>query len=330
MKILHISAHMGGGVGSVIMGWVERDQENCHEIALLDYANDKAVAWSAKVPVFMTWNRSVKMASLLEQIAKADIVICHDYENPFMETFYKWPLPPCRMVTWCHKNYEVPDQVQCYPDMFVGTSPIQGFEKWIWSTGGVERFRDIAPEPHTGFNIGYVGTVDYKKLHPDFIVLCRRIAEKIPEVHFTIVGGNNLGVMSDHLFTFTGKVDDVAPYLAQMDCFGYPLRKDHYGTCELVLGEAMAAGVIPVVMNNPAENIIVDNEVNGLVAHSGAEYVALVQQLYAYQGTLFNTTLSNLAKHDAQYLYDIETMIRLWNLAFQELMEEPKRERRHL
>ena len=54
-----------------------------------------------------------------------------------------------------------------------------------------------------------------------------------------------------------GKIPDIKPYLSKFDVFAYPLNPNHYGTAEQVLQEAMAAGIVPVVMNNPAEKILV-------------------------------------------------------------------------
>ena len=43
MRILHITPHLGGGVGAVILNWVTFDKNNEHKIITLDYANDNAL-----------------------------------------------------------------------------------------------------------------------------------------------------------------------------------------------------------------------------------------------------------------------------------------------
>jgi len=221
------------------------------------------------------------------------------------------------VVAWAHKNYPVPQRYLDYPDLFIDTSPIQGHGRHIWSTGGISRFLEIKPKAHKGFNVGYVGEISYKgKMHPDIFDMCNAI--DIPDVHFTFVGENKTAMTSGDKFTFTGKVDDVAPYLAEMDVFGYPLRPDHYGTCEQVLGEAMAAGVVPVVMDNPCEKMIV---LEG--AKSPEEYVGTVLSLYAQD--MRRGKLSFACRFRADYLYSVDRMVREWNKVFDEMMQKPKR-----
>jgi glycosyltransferase involved in cell wall biosynthesis len=122
------------------------------------------------------------------------------------------------------------------------------------------------------------------------------------------------------MITYTGKVDDVAPYLAEIDVFGCPLRPDHYGTCEQVLGEAMAAGVVPVVMDNPCESEIVISGVTGLISHNEKEYVNNIVDMSLGLRHLHTKECRNRA----ETLYSIDTMIQQWNDVFNELMEKPK------
>ena len=170
--------------------------------------------------------------------------------------------------------------------------------------------------------------------------MIEQIATAIPDAKFTIVGENKL-VFPDLLsgdqylrigkygkdsfpgnVHFTGKVDDVAPYLAEFDVFGYPLRPDHYGTAEQVLGEAMAAGVVPVVMDNPAEKIILGSD---LRARSEDNYVALVEHLYRH--TRKRHFLSEMLRDLVQEIYSIDNMISQWNDVFEEMMKQPKKSR---
>ena len=41
--ILHITPHLGGGVGKVLLNWIISDSKNHHEIATLDFANEKSI-----------------------------------------------------------------------------------------------------------------------------------------------------------------------------------------------------------------------------------------------------------------------------------------------
>lgn len=43
-KILHITPHLGGGVGTVLLNWLAYDKSCRHTVVTLDYANKEAVA----------------------------------------------------------------------------------------------------------------------------------------------------------------------------------------------------------------------------------------------------------------------------------------------
>ena|GEM_PF-6904330 len=106
--------------------------------------------------------------------------------------------------------------------------------------------RIVEKIPHDGFNVGYVGTVDFGKLNNDFINLCSQV--NIPEVNFIVASGDsqqhlrdeavNTGILEK--FAFLGQVDrsHIPDILSKIDVFGYPLQPLHFGTCEQVLGEA--------------------------------------------------------------------------------------------
>jgi glycosyltransferase involved in cell wall biosynthesis len=323
MKILHLVSHLGGGAGSVIMGWLGINSSNNHTIYCLDYANPKSILWAKENDIEMAWQQPPWM--LKAWITEADIVLVHYWRHPMLADLLAYPLPPCRLVFWCHNNREYTPEELAFPDLWIDTSPVQGHGRYIWSSGGVDRFLEIKPKPHKGFNIGYVGTVDRKKIHPQFIPMCLKIAESIPNVHFTVIGENDrftAGADNKNLFTFVGKVDDVAPYLAEMDVFGYPLRPDHYGTCEQVIGEAMAAGVVPVLMDNPAEREI------GYAVKDEQQYCDTIYALYKNPDR--RRRLSDNCRKTAKELYSIDTMISRWNDVFEDMMEQPKRSRKEL
>jgi len=310
VKILHITPHMGGGVGTVIMGWIQKDKAHSHRVISLDVVNEKA------------WNSGLTFIHGVQRewfsVFESDIVVLHFWDHTMLYDLLDKPFPECRVVAWAHKNYPVPQRYLDYPDLFIDTSPIQGHGRHIWSTGGISRFLEIKPKAHKGFNIGYVGEISYKgKMHPDIFDMCNAI--DIPDVHFTFVGENKTAMTSGDKFTFTGKVDDVAPYLAEMDVFGYPLRPDHYGTCEQVIGEAMAAGVVPVLLGNPAEREI------GFWVTDVGQYVLQIEYLYKHSELILRETYGKRARERAREIYSIDNMVSEWNKVFDEMMQKPKR-----
>jgi glycosyltransferase involved in cell wall biosynthesis len=328
MKILHVVPHLGAGIGTVVTGWLGKVKD--HRIISLDYINDKAKKALTELNIGgrenLQWARHVA----LEEMEQADIVLVHYWDHPLLAELFSKEIPACRLAFWCHKNYDVPGKAVSYPDRFFDTSPIQGHGAHIWSCGNMERFLEIQPKPHKGFNVGYCGTVDYKKMHPLFPQMCNEIAARITEVRFTIVGENKLPQITmmagfGDRFTFTGKVDDVAPYLAEMDVFFYPLRSDHFGTGEQVLGESMAAGVVPVTMDNPCERLIIKHGENGFRGRTEADAIELVHCLY--NNPFLRGEMSEHARQSARRIYNIDNMIDKWNGVFVDMMTDPKKQR---
>ena len=69
-----------------------------------------------------------------------------------------------------------------------------------------------------------------------------------------------------------GYRQDVAAELAGFDILVHLLNPQHYGTTENALLEAMAMGVVPVVLNNPAERCLVKHRETGLIVNNPAEF----------------------------------------------------------
>jgi hypothetical protein len=78
---------------------------------------------------------------------------------------------------------------------------------------------------------------------------------------------------------FMGQTADSSVALSNADIFLYPLQRDHYGTAENALVEAMSLGLTPLVLNNPAEMAIVSDGETGFVAKSIEEIGSLLQLL---------------------------------------------------
>jgi len=318
-------------------GWLGLKSDG-HVVACLDYANDKARAFcnSNRIPLIDSCG-TLALRMLIEQ---AEIVLVHWYDQPNLLRLIESPLPACRLVFWCHKNYEFSQKELEYPDLFIRTSPVQGPGRYIWSTGDMSRFLAIKPKPHKEINVGYMGTVDYKKMHSRFIDMCGAVRA---DVNFIVIGRDNINketatadsvnwkTVSSRLcyrignIEFVGQIDDIVPFLEVMDIFGYPLRRDHYGTCEQVLGEAMCAGVVPIVLDNPTERRIIQNGETGIVSSTLQEYVKQMEALVLVPRA--RQQLGANAKVMARKLYSIEHMIERWERVFGEVMSYPKRER---
>lgn len=347
--ILHITPHLGGGVGSVLLNYLiyEKGCKNySHSIATLDYANKKSIKISQEVGFELYSDMHTKINELFEIIKNADIILIHFWNHPLLYDFLvRNELPPSRVIFWAHISgftppYVFTEKVLNYPDKFIFTTPlsfntneVQGFSdkskfSTIWSTGGVERVKNVEPKPHCGFNIGYIGTVDYSKMHPDFLDICSKI--DIPDIKFIVCGGpkhlelknkvEKMGIVDK--FEFTGEVKDITKYLEIFDVFGYPLNPEHYGTCDQVLQEAMAAGIVPVTLNNPMENYILQSGKFGIVAKSQNDYVSAIEHLY--QDKKLRADLALKAKTHSVSTFTLNKLSKDWNIVFNQILKTSK------
>jgi len=353
-KILHITPHLGGGVGCVLLNYLakaKKDSAFVHQILSLEYANEKALLASKTLGFSLMDKMSSDHEGLLKAIAEADIVLIHWWNHPLLYAFLvRESLPHSRIIFWSHISgfsapYVFNEPALNYPDLFVFTSPLslevaevknlreerQKALRVIWSTGGIEHAASVMPKPHAGFNIGYIGTVDYDKLHPHFLKMSSMI--KIPDAQFVVCGGprekeiketaERMGIGGR--FVFAGQVHDIARYLSEFDVFGYPLAPYHYGTCEQSLGESMAAGVTPVVLANRTESYIVEDGITGIVAKDEEAYAQAIEKLYRDPG--LKLKLSKNARESARQRYSLDLMCDRWENIFCEALSLPKRVR---
>ena len=135
------------------------------------------------------------------------------------------------------------------------------------------------------FVVGTVGNIKPAKRHDIFLETVARLASRVPGLRAVIVGDDRGGRRQEMealaaklgvgpLVHFAGRIEDVRPWLAAMDCF--LLTSDSEGMPNVVL-EAMASG-LPVV-TRPVEGIAeLVTEGTGFVSRSGdpAELAELV------------------------------------------------------
>ncbi len=354
-RILHITPHLGGGVGRVLLNYLTKVKNNgrfSHEIACMDYANEDAKRTVSREGLLLADNFFRKHAGLIRKISDADIVLIHWWNHPLLYDFLvREQLPSCRVILWSHISGFNPPYVFVkplfhYADIFVFTTPISYEtdeikelpEKYkekirvVWSTAGTEHVAGFKPKPHDGFNIGYIGTVDYCKIHPNFIKMCGGV--DIEDARFIVCGGPmDKEIYSEAVmeglgqkFLFEGQVDNINDYLAIFDIFGYPLSPYHYGTCEQALVEGMAAGVVPVVMANKTENYMVKDGITGFVANDESRYIQAIKELYRNPG--LRNCISVRTKDEALKRFSLENMTGEWDKIFEEIMNFPKTQKR--
>lgn len=350
MKILHITTHIGGGIGSTILGYLSENKSFEHEVVAFGYTLGKARKIIESLNIPFQDHMDKKHKEILDMIPNFDVVVIHAWNHPLLfEFLVRNELPSCRLIIWGHvSGFHPPDvyttKILRYPDLFIFTSPLshnlsdvkelsdeeQKELGDIWSTGGTERFRSIKKRKHKGFIVGYLGTVDYAKMHPDFLEMCEELIDIIPLVKFIVIGKTKEEELRAEVeemgigkkFEILGWVESLKEYLDIFDVLGYPLNPDHFGTCDLALQEALAAGVVPIVLDNQMEKSMIKHYKTGIVAKDKKGYVQGIKDMY--NNINWRNELSNNARNDYDKRFSIKRLDSDWKEVFDKVMKFPK------
>lgn len=286
--------------------------------------------------------------ALRQAIADADIVQLHFWNSPELYDWLHRPWPAMRLLGWIHvagthaPQLVTPDLVR-HCDFALASCELTGElpvmrdlpkdrTATILDAADFSRLAEVRRLPHTGFNVGYIGTLESTKMHPDFITMSA--ATRLPDARFLVCGGGpGLGRLkreaADHgvaeRFDFRGYVADIAPVLGTLDVFGYPLCEHNYATAELVLQEAMYAGVPPVIFDYGGARGTVENGRTGLVVKSASEYRDAIEYLYHHPAERIR--IGEAAANHARTTYGAENAARAFEALYHRMMETPKQTR---
>lgn len=313
-EVLHITTHMGGGVGKVLSGVaayaVRTGARYRHRILLLEQPEkmnfiDACRAEGVEIIC------GADVSTIESTMRAADVVQIEWWHHPQMAAFLAdFPQIDTHLTLWAHVSgcyYPyIPPAFLRVPQRFVFTSPYSldnpywsaQERRWgrentavVHSSGGFSAIRPHTGRAHDGrFVIGYVGTQSYAKLHPNFVAYCARVAH-ITGIEFVLVGDltNEEAIRTaarahgiEEKFRFVDYVSDVNAELARMDVFGYLLNPTHFGTTENALLEAMAAELPVVVLNQCAEQYLVAQDETGLLVQEEEGYRRALEDLFAH------------------------------------------------
>ncbi|GBF33439.1 glycosyl transferase group 1 [Desulfocucumis palustris] len=302
---------MGGGVGNVISGIASsRDNSVIHQIILLEQPVHRKflnIALAAGVKVVIQPGGRL----LYDLIKNSDITIIHWWNHPKTAKLLRYfPAIPARVVLWTHVScltapalhprmllissmvwFTSPASYEAEEFLALPPGVVQEKTGVVHGCAGFDHLPGVEPEEHAGFNIGYLGYVDFSKLHPDFILFCKEVG--IPGAKFILAGdapakdiltkqARKQGIKNE--FAYLGHVENIYQVLMGFDVFGYPLLPGHTGTTENALLEAMAAKVPPVVLNQLAEKHIVRDGETGFLVSGRQEYGEAIRYLYNNPG----------------------------------------------
>ncbi len=312
LDVLHITAHLGGGVGKVLSRVIEestRTQDGVrHTIATLEAPEKQQFLKHVQAhggTVLVT----PSVATLNQLAADADIVQLEWWHHPAIAAWLcSGTLPAMRLIVWAHVSglYPplIPPDFVRMPHRFLFTSPcslehpalqdlvlaepaIRSRMDAVFSSGG---FDDL-PLPSQRFSgkplrAGYVGTLNFSKLHPQLLTYLAAVT--LPDFRLTMVGdpttGEDLQTQAAslgiaHRLDLRGYSNNVGRVLSDFDVFIYLLNPLHYGTTENALLEAMAMGVVPIVLDNHAERHLVRHGETGLLVKTPENFARALNWL---------------------------------------------------
>lgn len=309
IHVLHITAHLGGGVGKVLSRLVEESNKArdgiLHTIVALEALEksqfaDHLTAHGGKLIVCPC------REELNRLVSSADIVQVEWWHHPIVAAWLcSRPLPEMRLIVWSHVSGLFPPQILPgfveTPHRFLFTSPcsyehpalktlseeVLRRTACVFSSGGFADF-PVVPQRSAAapMRYGYVGTLNFSKLHPDLISFLAAV--DLPDFKLSMIGDPTT---ADELLQqarkagipqrveLAGYSTNIRSVLANLDVFIYLLNPLHYGTTENALLEAMAMGVVPIVLDNPAERQLVIHGESGLIVDSPEKFAAALQWL---------------------------------------------------
>lgn len=307
MNILHLTAHLGAGAGKAIAGLAIADRSNRHAIAIVEKPQktnhiDRAI--SQGVPVYICPDDK----GIAKLVRDADVVIINWWHNPEMyRVLSQISTIPCRLVLWSHLNglrYPIMnyDFLQWF-DFYLFTSRAS-LENTLWTNdqrkqllqrsevvlgmGDFDPYKIEAKEDYVlnrPVSIGYVGSLDYAKMHPEYIAWCENALQDVDAV-LKLYGDALEPIKRDvekspirERIKLCGFCDDIPDVLRNIDLFVYILNPQNFATTENSILEAMAAALPIIVSDGAAEKAIIDDRVNGIIVSSKETLKTAIREL---------------------------------------------------
>ena len=340
MKVLHITAHLGGGVGRVLSSVSIARKKAASSVTdsyiCLEPPEKKETVFSmreAGVEVFICPDS----AQIDRLIAESDIVQLEWWHHPLLARFISEHTITARLIVWSHTSGlsypDIPSEFVYLPHSFLFTSPVShrnikrgGSIDTVHSSGG---FEDIPlnerPLKKSDLIYSYLGAPNFSKLHPQIADFLTAVHTPRFRVQFFGDAEANPKLLSSQLtdkMVHRGFTSDPNSVLMESDILIYLLNPDHYGTTENALLEAMAAGVVPVVLNNPVESSIVKHNVTGMIVDSPESFADAIAFLNQNRNALRH--MAQAAAKDIRERFPLEKTIQGLDAHYQMMINEER------
>jgi glycosyltransferase involved in cell wall biosynthesis len=350
-KIVHLVPHLGGGIGKALSGIVSKNIKTkkasehtfiCLELLEKEYFAKKIVQDGARI-VFPG-----SISETRDLINAADVFQIEWWNHPAtIKALIEINQINTRIITWCHQsgliNPVIPDSVFALSDYIAYTSECSlerintekakrhGCQEVVISSATCDSMEIFQRnnQQRSKLEFGYIGSTNYAKLHPEYIDWIAKVDLHAFKVYMygDAVNKNELqkktvALKKTNLIEFKGYTESIEKVLSGLDVLIYLLNPRHYGTAENVLIEAMAMGVVPIVLNNPAETAIVKHLETGVIVEK-QEDLAYYINLLSTDRKLKNS-LSKNASEDVRRRFRVESMVSNFDFLYEQSVNKEK------
>ena len=352
IRVLHLAAHVGGGVGKALSGLAVESAAVCPEIChsfIFFEPQEKPQSLELIIGCGCEVFISPSAAHLNRLIEKADIVQLEFWNHPLtLQALCRQDLPPMRLLVWCHTsglyNPVIPTALFSAAERFLFTSPcsyeservinlptdLRARLGFVSSSGGFNGLPLPAESPGD-LAMGYFGSLNFAKLHPRFVEYLAAVDK--PGLKVRLIGDlTNKDILErqsalvgrESIFEFRNYCTDIATELKAINVLAYLLNPEHYGTTENALLEAMAVGIVPIVLDNPAERQIIEDQRTGLIVNTPREFAEAVNWLF--QNPLERHKIGRQAAETVRSKFAVSKMVSSLNGHYEQLLLLNKRD----
>jgi L-malate glycosyltransferase len=352
ITILHITPHLGGGVGKALSGLIVQTQVSAapvnHKVVCLEKPEknlfiERILESSGEVIIAPTFSR------IDELVSTADIIQVEWWNHPATIEYLCNMVPQSiRLLVWCHvsglHNPIIPTKLIENSNRILFTSPCSLAAKQVSAfTSLTENQLSVVssgggfaglPEPRgdnlTPLSVGYFGSLNFAKLHPAYVEFLSAV--NLPTFKVRLIGdllnreileGQSDDAGRSGMLEFRGYTTDVIAELKTINVMAYLLNPQHYGTAENALLEAMAMGIVPIVLDNPAENNIVEHQRTGFIVRNSNEFADAIEWLA--NNPKERSRMGMQAAASIRTRFTLEKMEASFRTHYKEVMKEQKR-----
>jgi len=308
IKVVHITPHLGGGIGKALFALIvgATDTQYEHQILLIDKPKKRYFIRKLStlgIPIVSHTDTS----ELAKAIIEADIVQLEWWCHPkTFEFLCHHVTSPIRLLVWSHNSGvytpTIPVDLIKSADRFVFTSRcsfslpyVRRLEdcyldrlRFVSSGTGLIKPLKLRPNAYDHPSFGYVGYLGFSKLHPEYLTILNSVSRHEFRVHLWGDGPNIMTLKKEclrlrrpNLIMYHGYAREPAFAFSTFNTLLYLLNPLHYGTAENSLLEAMSAGIVPVVLNNRAESELIINGKTGIIVSDKNDFRTALKELYS-------------------------------------------------